>query len=469
MQRIAAKWLLAILTALSLGLILLGVASYQVITNHYRQYAASDLLARSRSYAEILSVDWDEKTLQHVAGMERHPDGGVYVFSAEGRLLSASVPAANRSEVLEAARRFSREGGRDPVREEKWNSSSVMLTKSSIRQDKAQLGTVVVFSELKWLESTLVSLRSLLFLAGIGALSVAGGTALLLSRRIVRPILEIREIAGRLSRGDYEARVPVRGRDELASLAERMNELAESLAYYSSSRRKFLSHVAHELRTPLTYVKGYVTLLREQDIQGQEAQKLLSVIREQTDRLERLVGDLVTLSHLDEGELKVRRERFDLRRHLRRIAEEVAPRAEERGIRLDWEVRGEGEVFLDPDRLDQILLNLLDNALRYSRRGGQVRVTGIIDREKNRVRIDVADEGIGIPKEELKRIWDRFYRVEKSRARRFGGSGLGLSIVKQLTDLLGGSVEVHSEPGKGTTFVLTFPLNGPEGEKKGSR
>jgi signal transduction histidine kinase len=212
-----------------------------------------------------------------------------------------------------------------------------------------------------------------------------------------------------------------------------------------------------------------VTLLREQDIQGQEAQKLLGVIREQTDRLERLVGDLVTLSHLDEGELKVRRERFDLRRHLRRIAEEVAPRAEERGIRLDWEVRGEGEVFLDPDRLDQILLNLLDNALRYSRRGGQVRVTGIIDREKNRVRIDVADEGIGIPKEELKRIWDRFYRVEKSRARRFGGSGLGLSIVKQLTDLLGGSVEVHSEPGKGTTFVLTFPLNGPEGEKKGSR
>lgn len=112
MQRIAAKWLLAILTALSLGLILLGVASYQVITNHYRQYAASDLLARSRSYAEILSVDWDEKTLQHVAGMERHPDGGVYVFSAEGRLLSASVPAANRSEVLEAARRFSREGGK---------------------------------------------------------------------------------------------------------------------------------------------------------------------------------------------------------------------------------------------------------------------------------------------------------------------------------------------------------------------
>lgn len=458
MKKIATKWLITILGVMIVALSLLGIANYSVITNHYRLYMESSLLHRATSYASILRHDFNAKTLDHVSGMEHGPLTGVYVFSDTGKLLASSGMAKKR-ELFSSARAWALQNTKQNIKQQEIEKyqKGIVLAKSPIYQDKKKLGTVVVVSELTWLESTLQSLESTILLASTGALLVATGLSILLSRRIVRPLLDIRKTAELLARGDYQARVNVEGEDELASLAKQMNRLAESLSYYQSSRREFLSHVAHELRTPLTYVKGYAALLQKPNLDPEKSQKLIKIIREQSHRLERLVDDLVTLSRLDEGQLELHREKVDMGSLLQKVTEEMRPRAEELGIKLNLEIKHSAELFVDIYRFQQIIMNLVDNALRYSKNKGTVTVT--LAKERKDVIIEIIDQGIGISPQELNQIWERFYRVEKSRSRKYGGSGLGLSIVKHLVELHGGTIDVRSTLGKGTTFIIKLPIS----------
>lgn len=306
-----------------------------------------------------------------------------------------------------------------------------------------------------------------MLLAGVGALLIGGGIALLLSHQTVRPILDIRNAAVRLAHGDYQTRVSVRGNDELTSLGKSMNELAQSLDSYRSSRRTFLSEVSHELRTPLSYLKGYTALLDERDLSKEKSKRLTQVIREQTDRLERLVEDLVTLSRLDEGKLEVDKAYILPAERVEKVIQELEPHAEKNGVQLRWSSQVDQTLWFDPVRFDQILLNLLDNAIRHSEAGGQVHVSLSTLPETDRMRMEVQDHGMGMDTEELERIWDRFYRVEKSRSREHGGSGLGLSIVRRLVHLHQGTIEVRSRPGEGTVFLMEFPMWTSGGERGG--
>lgn len=464
MHRITVKWLVTIVGVMIIGLGLMGSVSYSVVTNHYRHHLESSLIDRADAYAEILSVDFDAKTLRHVAGMEREPLTGVFVFSREGELLIAS--GEGDEAMTESVHGWILQESGRVLEAENSDGKNRLVVKSPFQQKGEQAGIVVLVADMAWLESTLRSLQLVLILAGVGALLVAGGLSLLLSRRIVQPVLAIQKTAERLAKGDYHVRVPVNGRDEVASLGMRMNQLAESLHHYRTSRREFLSNVAHELRTPLTYLKGYATLLQESALSEERRRKLVGVIREQSDRLEYLVNDLVTLTRLDEGRIELRLQRVDLVAQLQAVMEEIRPLAMTRGIRtvLQSSPGTFIEAEVDPFRFHQIMLNLLDNALRYSKKEGTVTVS--VSEEPDGAKVTVSDEGIGMAPEELSRIWDRFYRVEKSRSRRYGGSGLGLSIVKWLVDLHGGRIDVTSAPGKGTTFVLRFPLTEPGVHRK---
>lgn len=452
MHRITIKWLLAILGIMILGLFLLGTVSYQVITTHYRSYTEFNLTNQASSFADILKVDFDPKTLRHLAEMETKPSSTVFVFSPTGELLISSQSA---SPLLSIAQHWIRQPSKQPVMEQKVGNIHFTLAKSSIQREKKQLGTVVIASELTWLENTLQSLQGMLLLAGLGALLIASGLGLLLSRWIVRPILNVVKTIGQLAKGNYEVRIWEEGKDELALLTRQVNQLAESLSYYQSSRREFLSHVAHELRTPITYLKGYATLLQNPNIKPDRAQRLTTIIVEQSNRLNQLVNDLMVLSRLDEGQIQLKRERIHLRELLEKIIEEMRPCAEELGINLVLHVCSSCYLSIDPQRFHQIMMNLIDNAFRYSHRQGTVTIQA--QKKAREIIIQVKDEGIGMVQKELDRIWERFYRVEKSRSRDTGGSGLGLSIVQHLVKLHEGKIEVKSIPHQGTTFFLHFP------------
>jgi len=219
------------------------------------------------------------------------------------------------------------------------------------------------------------------------------------------------------------------------------------------ARREFLASVTHELRTPLHLIQGYLEAIQDGVIPEQQQGEYIELVLEEAKRLARLVKDLQDINWLERGQ-SLQRVALDLESFLSDIDQRFQGRAQELGLNLEVS-QGSGELFADPDRLLQVFINLLDNALGHTPRGKTVRVFLVAD--LNQVRFAIQDEGEGIPKEALPYIFDRFFRVNKARTRKDGGMGLGLAIVRQIVEAHGGQVKVESDMGKGTTFWITLP------------
>lgn len=222
-------------------------------------------------------------------------------------------------------------------------------------------------------------------------------------------------------------------------------------------RSEFVANVSHELRTPLTSIKGFAETLLEGAAQDEALrQKFLGIIIAEANRLHRLIDDLLTLSHVENRQIELKQGAADLRQVLAKITELLAPLAQAKGIALSLGLPPElPPLRIHEDYLGQILLNLLDNAIKYTPSGGRVMVTAGVNGQG--VEVTVADTGIGIPAEALPRLFERFYRVDKARSRELGGTGLGLAIVKHLLERHGGRISVSSRPGEGTSFTFTLP------------
>jgi two-component system phosphate regulon sensor histidine kinase PhoR len=224
-------------------------------------------------------------------------------------------------------------------------------------------------------------------------------------------------------------------------------------------RLQFLSNVSHELRTPLTSIKGFAVTLADELPPGIPARRYVEVIEKETDRLTRLVDDLLSLSRMDALEITMELVSLNPEKLITGCVAQLMPRAQRAGIALKTEINQElPRILCDPDRMKQVLINLLDNALKYTPRGGSVTVRAWADQEH--LCLAVRDTGIGIPAQDLPHIFDRFYRVDKARSRALGGTGLGLSIVKWLVEQHDGTITVSSIPGEGTEFVIRLPYRG---------
>jgi len=222
-------------------------------------------------------------------------------------------------------------------------------------------------------------------------------------------------------------------------------------------RQDFVANVSHELRTPLTTIKGYVETLLEGALKEEVAFQFIQVIKRHTDRLTKIVEDLLTLSKIESKEFQLKREEISAARLMEEVIHLVKGEAERKNIRLSLsEVHPNLFLLGDPYYLEQILINLLDNAIKYTPEGGEI-ILSVKERPPDEVELSVKDNGIGIPEEDLPRIFERFYRVDKGRSQELGGTGLGLSIVKHLAHAHGGKVWAESQLGKGSTFYLTLP------------
>ena len=224
-----------------------------------------------------------------------------------------------------------------------------------------------------------------------------------------------------------------------------------------NTRREFVANVSHELRTPLSMIKGYVeTLIDGAKDDPAVALKFLQTIEKHADRLTYLIEDLLTISKLESGQIVMNLQRVELGPVVARVLEDLQSRAEEKGITLQNLLPEEIEVKADGDRLEQVLFNLVDNAIKYGKNNGEVTVSCQIVDDKL-VQLSVRDDGPGIPEEAKERVFERFYRIDRARSREAGGTGLGLSIVKHIVQSHGGEVWVESELGKGSTFCFTLP------------
>ena len=283
--------------------------------------------------------------------------------------------------------------------------------------------------------------------------------AFLLSSRLLRPVQALTQAARRMAEGDLGQRVPVRGNDELALLGRTFNHMAASLQEAEERRKALTADIAHELRTPLSVQRAHLEAL--QDGIYPLTPENLRPLAESNALLTRLVEDLRTLALTDSGQLKLERTPVDLRALLERVVERFTPAAGARSIEISLAPQGTcPPVPADPGRVEQIVGNLLSNALRHTPKGGNIAITLTCTPEEARIRVH--DSGPGIPPEDLEHIFERFYRADKSRSRAEGGSGLGLTIARQLARAHGGDLRAENAPQGGAVFTLTLPGRGRE-------
>jgi len=324
------------------------------------------------------------------------------------------------------------------------------------------VGSVIVFSSpQKDVEGNVDLVRQRLIVSGLIALVVAMIAGYLLARRLIGRVQRIESVARRVADGDFTARFPTGDDDELGNLARALDDMQTQLAELDSARKQFIATASHELRTPIFSLGGYVELLQDEDLDEETRQRFLAQIRDQVARLGRLTTDLLDLSRLEAGSLELREEEVDLRSIIEMVGAEFTPALTRRESHLEVRIPpGPLQVVCDPERVGQVLRILIDNALAHTPAGTDV-VVSAVPRDA-RVRLAVTDYGTGIKRGALPHIFEPFYTADDEQQAQ--GSGLGLAIAHELTERMGGTLDVDSRPGR-TTFTFEIaatssPLQG---------
>ncbi len=295
-------------------------------------------------------------------------------------------------------------------------------------------------------------------LISLGAAIASLVVLAVMTSTLFRPLEDIATVARQITRADdLSRRVPHSNRtDEIGELARAFNQTLERLDRLFRSQQRFLADVSHELRTPLTSVRGNLDLMSRF---GRYDEESMSVIQDEMERMSRLLGDLLLLARADTGGLPLRHLPVELDNVLFEVYRQVS--RIEKPVAVELTDVDQAIILGDEDRLKQLLLNLVDNGIKYTPPGGVVRLS--LAKANGWAQLTVSDTGVGIPAEDLPHIFDRFYRVDKARSRAQGGSGLGLAIAKWIVQAHGGGIGVESTPGQGTTFRINLPLYQPAG------
>ncbi|MDT8900144.1 sensor histidine kinase [Anaeroselena agilis] len=332
------------------------------------------------------------------------------------------------------------------------------------RADGTIGGTVMINAPIQGIDGFLRQIYYYIGMAGLAGIFFAILLVSYLSGSIVRPLKFMKETAAAMARGDYNSHVDVKTNDEVGDLGQSLNSLAKDLGNYVGQmekmdkvRRDFVANVSHELRTPLTIMRGYNQALQDGTITDPAlVNKYHRVMGDEIMRLEKLIAELLDLSQLQANGVTLEIEPLSLAEVADNVVTMLKQRSEEKGVELVGNISHDlPNIIGDGDRLTQVVLILLDNALKFTPSGGRIAVD--LEVKDGTEILTVSDTGTGIPPQDLPYIWERFYKADKSRGG--GGTGLGLSIAKQIIELHGAKVNVESQPGKGTKFIIKFPLN----------
>ena len=406
-----------------------------------------------RAYSGELGVD---------SGTRRY-----YILSASGAVLAASDPNAgtqvtitpNIFTAVAGSEGYASDVGADymdvalPIRGENGGSYIVYIVdnKDTVRSLNGQLFRIII-------EALVIGLVISVLLS------------LLLAKTLITPIQYLTRAAEKMAAGDFSAKPDNPAHDEIGTLTRTFNNMAgqledsiESLKKSEQTRREFVANVSHELRTPITSIRSYAETMQESGdaLDEETRQHFLSVINNESDRMTKIVQDLLTLSRFDAGSYTFDFQTFSFEKSVRDVYSAQLLEAQHRHHEFSLEfISPMDDIRGDKDRIEQVLINMVSNALKYTRNGGRIRMTaGQRDKE---VWCCVRDNGIGIPREDIEHIFERFYRVDKARSRESGGTGLGLSIAYEIVERHGGRFTVDSHKGKGTTMTVYLPVGGPE-------
>lgn len=453
---------------LSVGFVLIVFITVSVISltanlliqRQFEKYVADQQKSFSEEMAAALAPQYDGSTGQwnldyiHGYGMYALKDGYIIkLYDAEGTVIwdAQNHDMTLCSQIMQDIR--------VRMQEKRPELEGEFLT---CRYDLRQKGDAVGYLDVSYYSPYyfnendfrfLDALNRILMIVGISSIAGAAAAGILLARRLSVPIAKATDITREISEGNYAIRFDANvGTQELAELSEAVNHMAASLEMQETIRRRQTSDVAHELRTPIANVSAHLEAI----IEGvwEPAPERLQSCYEELGRISNLISDLEKLSQLEAENMALQKEDVDLTELARAVRTAFEPELERK--RLTCTVSGESCIVPgDPKRLHQVIFNLVSNAVKYSAEGGQIQ---ICTREEAQVSIlTVEDQGIGIPQEDLPLIFERFYRTDRSRNRKTGGAGIGLTIAKAIVLAHGGKISAESKEGRGSRFTVTLP------------
>lgn len=334
-------------------------------------------------------------------------------------------------------------------------TDTVMSIAIPLTVDNTIVGAIAVHKEVGDFEVGMGSIFGQVFFPLIISIAFASILVFILSRHIVKPIKAVSEAARELSRGNLDFRVKPKTNDEIGELAAAFNKMAEELKVQDGLRNTFIGNVSHELRTPLSSVQGFIQGILDKTIEPVDQDKYLEIVLSETKRMSSLITDLLNLAKIESGRFPMEFSEFDINELIRRCIIMFEQRIDEKKLVVNVILSDDKLlVWADQDRISQVVTNLIDNAVKFSYEGGELKIwTQCIE---NKVYVNVMDTGEGIPAEEQQYIFERFYKVDKSHSRNKPGTGIGLSIAKRIIAQHGEKITLQSAEGKGTTFTFTL-------------
>lgn len=444
LRSLSLKWIITLLFTSLIGVVLVGLFAYRTTTAEFDrlriEQAQSEFIAKAAYYYET----------------ERTWNGFAALLRVQRLPPNPPVPVAppNLFALADASGIVVVEAG--PYHTGIRLNQQQLERGVPVEVDGEQVGTALLGlpppeldpREQRYLENTMWAL----LLGAVGATSVALLGGIFLSRHFLNPLTELTRAIAAIREGHLDQQVPVRTQDELGVLAQTFNQMSAELSRANQLRKQMTADIAHDLRTPLSVIIGYLEALCDGTLKPTPAR--FEAMRQEAAVLQRLIEDLRTLSLADAGELKLVYQQVTPRELLEQVKQSFEPLASEQGVtlRLDADV-AQPSLKVDPERMIQVLENLVSNALRYTPAGGTV----ILEARQrgSKLELVVRDTGVGIPEEKLPNIFERFYRIEESRTQD-GESGLGLAIAKSIVEAHHGTIKAESGLGKGTSFTITL-------------
>ncbi len=467
MKTIRSQISIAVISLFLIGFIALLLVVDLTVRKNLQQELIGQLQVQCRLADDLLPAD-SAQIIRQISGLSSVTHTRITVLNAQGaviadyennQLLDTKENHLNRPEVIDALR--SPDGFGSAIRHSATVDDDLIYTvykspkQRFIRLAHHQMVIDGLISEIRW-----IFLFAALIIIGLVLLISRWS-----SRRITRPMDDIIRSAIAIGSGHFENEIKVRADNELGELAKILNEMSGrlkndivQLKKMQDIRKDFVANASHELRTPVSSIRGYIETLKDGAMHDEEVSKrFLERTLSNVDRLETIIEDMLDLSQLETRDIGLSLRSVEVKSFLTNIKSDFDKRAEHKGLSLNLDLQSPAgfKLFADPYQFEKAMINLIDNAVKYTDKGA---VT-IRDRQEQKSYIvTVEDTGTGIPSEDIPRIFERFYRVDKHRSRQLGGSGLGLSIVKHIMELHNGSVRVESEQGKGSKFILRFSI-----------
>ncbi|MGG0259591.1 HAMP domain-containing sensor histidine kinase [Bacillus mycoides] len=381
-------------------------------------------------------------------------DIAIIITDNNGKIISTSEPVTKEMQKqLTCKTETIPEGGL--IVEKNWKKSKFISTVSPLEIQGFQ-GKLYMLLKTSFLENMLLKLMNQFLIISVLTLILTTISVFVFSRVITEPLIKMKRATEKMSKLNKPIQLGIKRNDELGSLAKTIEDLSSELTYMKKERNEFLASVAHELLTPLTYMKGYAKVAKRDSLTKEEREEYLQIIEDETDSVTDLVQDLFMLVQLEQHQFVIKKQKVILKPFLERMVEKTKTTLTNKQMQLHVHCKDDLEVCIDERRMEQVMLNLLHNAYQHSPENTSIIIRVLTS--ANTFTISVQDEGEGIPKEDIPHVFDRFYRVDKSRTRATGGKGIGLAVAKEIVELHNGSIEVKSELEVGTEFIIELPF-----------